>query len=98
MPFRREAATLSRIRSPIILGLIANALSGALGGAGGIFANILNAGGMVGSPGPGRMVPALAFANAPRMHAGGWVRIPTHPVARSGDMRSGVPGYSVTPI
>jgi hypothetical protein len=55
-----------------ILGPIANALSGALGSAGGIFADILHAGGVVGSPGPGRMVPALAFANAPRMHAGGW--------------------------
>ena len=55
-----------------ILGPIANALSGALGGAGGIFANILHAGGMVGAPGPGRMVPAMAFANAPRMHKGGW--------------------------
>lgn len=55
-----------------ILGPIANALSGALGGAGGIFANILHAGGVVGSPGPGRMVPAFAFAHAPRMHAGGW--------------------------
>ena len=58
-----------------ILGPIANALSGALGGAGGIFANILHSGGMVGSPGPSRMVPALAFANAPRMHAGGWAGI-----------------------
>lgn len=58
-----------------ILGPIANALSGALGGAGGIFANILHAGGMVGSPGPGRMVPAMTFANAPRMHAGGWAGI-----------------------
>ena len=55
-----------------ILGPIANALSGALGGAGGIFANILHAGGIVGTSGPGRMVPALAFANAPRMHSGGW--------------------------
>ncbi|UXU75675.1 MULTISPECIES: phage tail tape measure C-terminal domain-containing protein [unclassified Paracoccus (in: a-proteobacteria)] len=55
-----------------ILGPIANALSGALGGAGGIFANILHAGGIVGSPGRGRMVPALAFAGAPRMHSGGW--------------------------
>ena len=27
---------------------------------------------MVGAPGPGRMVPAPAFANAPRMHDGGW--------------------------
>ncbi|MBC7284200.1 phage tail tape measure C-terminal domain-containing protein [Hoeflea sp.] len=58
-----------------ILGPIANALSGAFGGAGGIFANILHTGGMVGSPGPGRMVPAFAFANAPRMHAGGWAGI-----------------------
>jgi hypothetical protein len=55
-----------------ILGPIANALSGAIGGAGGIFADILHAGGMVGSAGPSRMVPALAFAGAPRMHAGGW--------------------------
>ena len=55
-----------------ILGPIANALSGALGSAGGIFANILHSGGMVGAPGPGRMVPAMAFATAPRMHAGGW--------------------------
>jgi hypothetical protein len=55
-----------------ILGPIAGALSGALGGSGGIFANILHAGGVVGAPGPGRMVPALAFAGAPRMHAGGW--------------------------
>ena len=54
-----------------ILGPIANALSGALGGAGGIFANILHAGGMVGSAGPSRMVPAMAFAAAPRMHGGG---------------------------
>lgn len=55
-----------------ILGPIANALSGALGGAGGIFANILHAGGMVGAPGPGRMVPALAFGGATRIHSGGW--------------------------
>ena len=54
-----------------ILGPIANALSGALGGAGGIFANILHAGGMVGSAGPSRMVPAMAFAAAPRIHSGG---------------------------
>jgi hypothetical protein len=65
-----DLATLAARR--FILGPIANALSGALGGAGGIFANILHAGGMVGAPGPGRMVPALAFANAPRMHNGGW--------------------------
>jgi lambda family phage tail tape measure protein len=58
-----------------VLAPIANALSGALGSAGdagGVFADILHAGGMVGSPGPGRMVPALAFAGAPRMHSGGF--------------------------
>ena len=55
-----------------ILGPIANALSGALGGAGGLFANILHAGGMVGTAGSQRMVPAMAFAGALRMHAGGW--------------------------
>jgi hypothetical protein len=54
-----------------ILGPIANALSGALGGAGGIFADVLHAGGVVGSAGPARMVPAMAFADAPRMHTGG---------------------------
>jgi len=37
----------------------------------GIFANILHAGGMVGAIGPSRMVPAMAFAAAPRMHSGG---------------------------
>ena len=55
-----------------ILGPIADALSGALGGAGGVFADILHAGGTVGSPGPGRLIPATAFAGAPRMHSGGW--------------------------
>ncbi|MDP3959900.1 MAG: phage tail tape measure C-terminal domain-containing protein [Pseudorhodobacter sp.] len=66
-------ADLARLAARrFILGPIANALSGALGGAGSLFANILHAGGMVGAPGPGRMVPALAFAGAPRMHAGGW--------------------------
>jgi len=55
-----------------ILGPIANALSGALGGAGGLFADILHSGGTVGMAGGRRMVPAMAFANAPRMHSGGW--------------------------
>ncbi len=55
-----------------ILGPLANLLSGALGGAGGIFASVLHAGGMVGRSGPGRMIPALAFAGAPRMHSGGF--------------------------
>ncbi|HMM72780.1 MAG TPA: tape measure protein, partial [Rhodocyclaceae bacterium] len=56
-----------------ILGPLASVLSGVLGNlGGGIFANILHAGGVVGAPGSGRMVPALAFADAPRMHSGGW--------------------------
>ncbi len=54
-----------------ILGPIANALSGVFSGAGGIFASVLHAGGMVGSAGPSRLVPAMAFAAAPRMHSGG---------------------------
>ena len=29
----------------------------------------------VGAPGPGRIVPAMAFAGAPRMHSGGWAGI-----------------------
>jgi hypothetical protein len=55
-----------------ILGPLSNALSGALGNMGGILANIFHAGGMVGGVTPGRMVPAAAFAGAPRMHSGGW--------------------------
>jgi len=55
-----------------ILGPIANALSGALGGAGGLFADILHSGGTVGMAGGRRIVPAMAFAGAPLMHSGGW--------------------------
>ncbi|MBP8929785.1 MAG: phage tail tape measure protein, partial [Paracoccus sp.] len=68
-----------------ILGPIANALSGVFSGAGVrgayaaplgprsplTYANVLHAGGMVGSAGPTRMVPAMVFAAAPRMHSGG---------------------------
>jgi len=66
-----------------ILGPLANALSGALGNLGSIFAPVLHAGGMVGGAAPyrsgrsHRMVPAMAFAGAPRMHAGGAVGAPT---------------------
>lgn len=55
-----------------ILGPLSNALSGALGNLGNIFAPVLHAGGMVGGAAPARMVPAMAFAGAPRMHSGGW--------------------------
>ncbi len=66
-------ADLARLAARrFILGPLAGLLSGVLGGAGGIFTPVLHAGGMVGAPGPGRMVPALAFAGAPRMHSGGW--------------------------
>jgi hypothetical protein len=82
-----------------ILGPIANALSGVFSGAGVrgayaaplgprsplTYANVLHAGGMVGSAfggesphwgashsaSPSRMVPAMAFTAAPRMHSGG---------------------------
>ncbi|MBA4492427.1 phage tail tape measure C-terminal domain-containing protein [Paracoccus sp. S1E-3] len=67
-------ADLSKLAARrFLLGPIANALSGALGGAGGIFASIMHTGGMVGAGSPSRMVPALAFAGAPRMHSGGMV-------------------------
>jgi hypothetical protein len=66
-------ADLARLAARrFILGPLAGLLSGVLGGAGGLFANIFHAGGMVGGPAPGRMVPALAFTGAPRMHSGGW--------------------------
>lgn len=55
-----------------VLGPIADMLSGALGGIGGIFAPVLHSGGIVGNTASGRMIPALAFAGAPRMHSGGW--------------------------
>jgi hypothetical protein len=64
-----------------ILGPLANALSGALGGVfgsagggtvGNLFASVLHAGGIVGEAVPGRMVPTYAFARAPRLHQGGW--------------------------
>ena len=56
-----------------ILGPLASVLSGALGNLGNLFAPVLHAGGLVGGAGPARMVPAMAFAGAPRMHGGGWV-------------------------
>ncbi len=54
-----------------VLGPIANALGGVLGSLGPAFAGVLHSGGMVGAPAPQRLVPALAFAGAPRLHAGG---------------------------
>ena len=54
-----------------VLGPIANALSGIFGG-GSVAAAVSHAGGIVGLSGHQRQVPALAFAAAPRMHAGGW--------------------------
>ncbi|RJL06931.1 tape measure protein [Paracoccus siganidrum] len=55
-----------------LLGPLAGVLSGFMPGLGGLSASILHSGGMVGSSGPSRLVPAMAFANAPRMHNGGW--------------------------
>jgi len=55
-----------------ILGPIASALGGALGGLGGVFANVFHAGGLVGAAAPLQMVPATVFAGASRMHNGGW--------------------------
>jgi hypothetical protein len=38
-----------------------------------IFGSIFHAGGIVGNAAPGRNVPALAFAGAPRLHSGGFL-------------------------
>jgi hypothetical protein len=61
-----------------ILGPLANAFGGSGGGifgtlfgGGGILSGIFHAGGLVGAPAPQRLVPALAFAGAPRLHRGG---------------------------
>ena len=66
-----------------VLGPLASALSGVFGG--GIFgggaaaaanpmvnASIWHKGGIVGAGAPMRAVPVTAFADAPRMHSGGW--------------------------
>jgi hypothetical protein len=65
------------IRSAI-LGPLATALGGAGGGflggpsgGGGFLAGIFHQGGVVGAPAPQHLVPALAFAGAPRLHDGG---------------------------
>ena len=69
-------ADLARLAArQFILGPIAGLLSGVLGDAGTLFAPVLHAGGLVGSAGSTRAVPALAFAGAARMHAGGWAGI-----------------------
>jgi hypothetical protein len=57
-----------------VLGPIANALSSAFMGpdiGGSVAAAVSHTGGMVGISGYTRSVPAMAFAGAPRMHAGG---------------------------
>ncbi|MFN4194159.1 MAG: phage tail tape measure protein, partial [Tabrizicola sp.] len=62
-----------------ILGPLANALGGdsggllggLFGGGGGLFAGIFHQGGVAGGPAQQRLVPAFAFAGAPRFHDGG---------------------------
>ena len=69
-------ADLARLAArQFILGPLAGMLAGAMSNMGTLFAPVLHAGGLVGSAGPMRAVPALAFAGAPRMHAGGWAGI-----------------------
>ncbi|PRX29002.1 phage tail tape measure protein, lambda family [Meinhardsimonia xiamenensis] len=63
-------ADLARLAArKYIVGPLASGLSSVLGSIG---ASIFHGGGEVGGPAPSRMVPALAFAGAPRMHSGGW--------------------------
>ncbi len=52
-----------------ILGPIANWLSGSFSS---VFTSVFHGGGLVGGVAPQRMIPAMAFAGAPRMHGGGW--------------------------
>ena len=70
-----DLAQLSARR--FLLGPLANLLSGAMGSLGGIFAPVLHSGGIAGGAAPTRMVPAAAFAGAPRVHSGGAVGAPT---------------------
>jgi hypothetical protein len=49
-------------------------LSDAGGLFGRLFAGLFHEGGVVGADGGGRMVPAFAFAGAPRLHDGGFLR------------------------
>jgi len=58
-----------------VLGPLASSLSGAFSLFSGTSASILHEGGLVGSSGPSRMVPSMAFAGAPRMHNGGWAGV-----------------------
>ena len=47
---------------------------GIFGELGKIFAGLFHEGGLVGAGGPGRHLPAMLFAGAPRLHGGGYVR------------------------
>jgi tape measure domain-containing protein len=51
--------------------ILAAASAGGSGGAGGILSGLFHSGGIVGSGGAARMMPAIAFSNAPRYHSGG---------------------------
>jgi phage-related minor tail protein len=103
-----DLAVLSFKRA--VLGPIANALSLFMGPAPGSTASILHAGGLVGAGGPSRAVPTLAFADAPRMHAGGWAglkpdevpailqrgeRVLSRRHVAQGDDTKGAPGVSI---
>ena len=73
-----EDITRIALRSAVLVPL-ANWLGGALGGIGGglggsLTAAVAHSGGVIGvSALPQRQVPAMAFAGAPRLHAGGMV-------------------------
>ena len=54
-----------------VLAPIANALGGVLGSLGPAFASVLHVGGIAGGSAPKRLMPALAFAGAARLHGGG---------------------------
>jgi len=50
-----------------------------------IISGLFHAGGIVGAPGTSRMVPAMAFAGAPKMHSGGLLADEIPIIARKGE-------------
>ena len=69
-PERQRQDALAKLGARrFLLGPLAGILSGFMPG---LNVPILHAGGMVGGAAPSRMVSAMAFGNAPRMHSGGW--------------------------
>jgi lambda family phage tail tape measure protein len=66
---RSVVSAIARIAAEKMAAAIFGGMAG--GGVGGLIASIFHSGGVVGSGGTRRAISPLAFAGAPRMHAGG---------------------------